>query len=162
MEGVQPLFVSRFSVSGGEEISVTVPAEVDQHLHLCSSTPFFFKSCPFLSVLLYASTTVLMLSSYYSPSRLPPSPSPSPMSTASLLPIELVPTLSSWNEWRPTKSEPLLTPPLSSVPARRILVSQEQAPTVLPPISFFDRSISRHSPGAFLALLRMRPISPCH
>ncbi|EJF55937.1 hypothetical protein DICSQDRAFT_94236 [Dichomitus squalens LYAD-421 SS1] len=68
------------------------------------------------------------------------------MSTAPLLPIELVPHLSSWNDWRPPKSEAPLTPPLSSGPARRILVSQEQVPTVLPPISYFDRSFSRHSP----------------
>ncbi|KAI1789165.1 cyclin-domain-containing protein [Ganoderma leucocontextum] len=88
-----------------------------------------------------------MSSPYYPPPRLPPSPSPSPspMSTAPLLPIELVPSFPSWNEWRPTKSEAPLTPPLSSVPARRVLVSH-QAPTVLPPISYFDRSISRHSP----------------
>lgn len=159
MEGVQPLFVSRFSVSGGEEISVTVPAEVDQHLHLCSSTPFFFKSCPFLPSLHYASSTVLMSSPYYPSSRLPPSPSASPMSTAPLLPIELVPSLASWNLWRPTKSEAPLTPPLSSGPPRRVLVSC-QAPTVLPPISYFDRSISRHSPSAYL--FASRPSGSSH
>ncbi|KAI0358891.1 hypothetical protein OH77DRAFT_1420377 [Trametes cingulata] len=53
----------------------------------------------------------------------------------------------SWADWRPAKNEPPLTPPLSSVPQRRVLVPQQQeAPTVLPPISYFDRSISRHSP----------------
>ncbi|PIL30837.1 hypothetical protein GSI_07005 [Ganoderma sinense ZZ0214-1] len=86
-----------------------------------------------------------MSSPYYPPPRLPPSPDPSPMATAPLLPIELVPSLASWNQWRPTKSEAPLTPPLSSGPPRRVLVSH-QAPTVLPPISYFDRSISRHSP----------------
>nr|VWP01821.1 E3 ubiquitin-protein ligase (EC [Ganoderma boninense] len=64
------------------------------------------------------------------------------MATAPLLPLELVPSLPSWNQWRPTKSEAPLTPPLSSGPPRRVL----HAPTILPPISYFDRSISRHSP----------------
>ncbi|KAI0666197.1 cyclin-domain-containing protein [Trametes maxima] len=65
------------------------------------------------------------------------------MSSAALhLPTELVHT---WADWRPTKNEPL-TPPYSSVPQRRVLVPQQHTPTVLPPISYFDRGISRHSP----------------
>ncbi|EIW65113.1 uncharacterized protein TRAVEDRAFT_140498 [Trametes versicolor FP-101664 SS1] len=68
------------------------------------------------------------------------------MSTATLhhLPQqhELVHT---WANWRPTKNEPPLTPPHSTVPQRRV-VTHHHTPTVLPPISYFDRSISRHSP----------------
>ena len=102
-----------------------------------------------------------MASPYYSPHRLPPSPDPSPMSTAPLLPIELVPSLASWNQWRPTKSQAPLTPPLSSGPPRRVLVSHHQ-PTVLPPISYFDRTISRHSPSAYLLLSPSRPPTSSH
>ncbi|KAI0719065.1 cyclin-domain-containing protein [Cerioporus squamosus] len=70
------------------------------------------------------------------------------MSAATLpLPFELV---SSWQDWRPTKSEAPLTPPLSSIPQRRV-PAQYHTPTVLPPISHFDRSISRHSPGMSLS-----------
>ncbi len=53
---MEPLFVSRFSVLGREEIVVTVVrAEVGSASaseSACSSTPFFFKSCPFLPGLL--------------------------------------------------------------------------------------------------------------
>ncbi|KAI0662354.1 cyclin-domain-containing protein [Cubamyces menziesii] len=53
----------------------------------------------------------------------------------------------SWADWRPAKNEAPLTPPHSTVPQRRAVVShQQQSHTVLPPISYFDRSISRHSP----------------
>ncbi|KAI0638916.1 cyclin-domain-containing protein [Trametes polyzona] len=79
---------------------------------------------------------------------LPPSPDPSPMSTAALqLPQELVHT---WAHWRPTKNDAPPTPPHSTVPHTRVVAHQHQHQhqphTVLPPISYFDRSISRHSP----------------
>ncbi|KAH9927419.1 cyclin-domain-containing protein [Epithele typhae] len=80
-----------------------------------------------------------MLPSYYAP-VLPPSPDPSPMSTAALpLPVDL---LHSWHSWRHTKQDAPLTPPLSTAPQRRVLHTH----TVLPPISYFDRDISRRSP----------------
>ncbi|KAI0825286.1 cyclin-domain-containing protein [Trametes gibbosa] len=66
------------------------------------------------------------------------------MSTAALhLPPELVHT---WPNWRPAKNDAPLTPPHSTVPQRRV-VAYHHTPPVLPPISYFDRSISRHSPG---------------
>ncbi|KAJ2978835.1 hypothetical protein NUW54_g11233 [Trametes sanguinea] len=82
----------------------------------------------------------------YDPALLPPSPDPSPMSTAALhhLPQDLV---HSWADWRHTKNNAPLTPPQSTVPQRRVVAPQPQSQTVLPPISYFDRSISRQSPG---------------
>ncbi|KAI8983309.1 cyclin-domain-containing protein [Trametes punicea] len=84
-------------------------------------------------------------SSYDPALLLPPSPDPSPMSTAALrhLPQEL---LHTWADWRPTKNDTPLTPPQSTIPQRRVVVPHQQTPTVLPPISYFDRSISRQSP----------------
>ncbi|CDO70961.1 hypothetical protein BN946_scf184829.g70 [Trametes cinnabarina] len=81
----------------------------------------------------------------YDPALLPPSPEPSPMSAAALhqLPQELV---HSWADWRHTKNDAPLTPPQSTVPQRRVVVPHPQPHTVLPPISYFDRSISRQSP----------------
>lgn len=113
-----------------------------------SSTPFIYFPLPHPSSFHH---TILMHGPYYAHRPLlPPSPDPSPMSTATLpLPIQLA---SPWSDWRPTKTEAPPTPPLSSIPQRRVLVHHHHTPTVLPPISHFDRSISRHSPGMCLRI----------
>lgn len=130
-----------------------------------SSTPFFYFPLPHPSSFHH---TILMHGPYYAHRPLlPPSPDPSPMSTATLpLPIQLA---SPWSDWRPTKTEAPPTPPLSSIPQRRVLVHHHHTPTVLPPISHFDRSISRHSPGMCLRIrsrehahLTIRTKSPRH
>ncbi|KAI0757467.1 cyclin-domain-containing protein [Daedaleopsis nitida] len=83
---------------------------------------------------------------YYS-SSLPPSPSPSPMSTSALpLPLTLGLVSTTWHDWR-TKPEAPPTPPLSSIPQRRVLVNSQHLPQPsLPPISHLDRSFARHTP----------------
>ncbi|KAI0761633.1 cyclin-domain-containing protein [Trametes elegans] len=84
---------------------------------------------------------------YYRDPVLPPSPDPSPLSMSSAalhLPQELAHT---WAHWRPTKHQAPLTPPHSTLPQRRAVAPQQHTPTVLPPISYFDRNVSRHSPG---------------
>ncbi|KAH9850617.1 cyclin-domain-containing protein [Lenzites betulinus] len=77
------------------------------------------------------------------------------MSTALHLPHDLP---HSWAHWRPTKNGAPLTPPHSTIPQRRV-VAYHNTPTVLPPISYFDRSISRHSPGkpTLLSFIRISP-----
>lgn len=81
------------------------------------------------------------------------------MSTATLHHLPQHDLVHTWAHWRPTKNEPPLTPPHSTVPQRRV-VTHHHTPTVLPPISYFDRSISRHSPGTSSLLLAHPDGSP--
>ncbi|KAH9836644.1 cyclin-domain-containing protein [Rhodofomes roseus] len=81
---------------------------------------------------------------YTPPPSLPRTPSSLPMDAPlPLLPVEL---MSTWADWRATKPEPPLTPPLSNVFARRVLPPQAQPKPVLPSISHFDHASARVSP----------------
>ncbi|KZT09059.1 uncharacterized protein LAESUDRAFT_675644 [Laetiporus sulphureus 93-53] len=80
----------------------------------------------------------------YTPPSLPRTPSSCPMDA----PLPSLPTefYSSWSTWRQTKVDTPLTPPLSTVSARRVLPPQTHCKPVLPPITYFDHTASRDSP----------------
>lgn len=118
-------------------------------LDLHKSTSSLYHVSPsataYLPSTVFPSTLAAPAMALYTPPSLPHSPSSYSMNpTLPPLPIEL---LHTWSSWRPPKPEVPLTPPLSSAPPRRVLQSQPQYKTVLPPITHFDHAMSRNSPG---------------
>jgi len=80
----------------------------------------------------------------YTPPHTPSSYLNPPMNpTLPPLPIEL---LSTWSTWRPPKLETPITPPQSAPSQRRAVPPTDHAQPTLPPISHFDRQVSRLSP----------------
>ncbi|KZT68846.1 hypothetical protein DAEQUDRAFT_727498 [Daedalea quercina L-15889] len=78
----------------------------------------------------------------------PPSLPRTPHSHSMDAPLPPLPDalMSTWSDWRTTKQEAPLTPPLSDVFAKRVLPPQTEPKPVLPSISHFDYASARVSP----------------